>query len=47
MSKQMKKGISHKKDTNGNSLGKKSMSHGAFRAKRKPNSKYALNGSLK
>lgn len=47
MSKHMKKGISHKRDANGNRIGKKSMSHGTLRAKRKPNSKLVRNGSLK
>ncbi len=46
MSKQMKRGITNRVDANKNKLGKKSMSHGTFRAKRKPNSKYVTNGDV-
>jgi len=34
-------------DANGNRTVKKSVSHGALRCKRKPNSKRCLNGSMK
>ncbi len=44
MSKQLKRGINNRRDANKNKLGKKSMSHGTFRAARKPNSKYVTNG---
>ncbi len=44
MSKQLKRGINNRRDANKNKLGKKAMSHGTFRAKRKPNSKYVTNG---
>lgn len=46
MSKQQKFGINRKRDNNGNILGKKAMSHGTFRAKRKPNSKLVRNGHV-
>ncbi len=39
MSKTMIDGVKAKKDPNGNKLSKKSMSHGSYRCKRKPNSK--------
>ena len=40
----MKRGVKRKVDANGNRLNKKNSSHGSFRAKRKPNSKYMKNG---
>lgn len=46
MSKQLKRGVPRKLDANKNKMGKKSMSHGTFRAKRKPNSKYVTNGDV-
>ncbi len=46
MSKQMKRGVPKKRDVNGNRLTKKDTSHGTFRAKRKPNSKYVRNGDV-
>ena len=47
MSKQMKKGIARKRDANGNTMGKKNVSHSTNRAHRKPNSKLVRNGSMK
>ncbi len=47
MSKQMKRGVPHSRDKNGNTKGRKNMSHSTFRAKRKPNSKYVTNGDMK
>ena len=46
MSKQMKRGIQKRRDVNGNRLSKKDSSHGSFRAKRHPNSKYVRNGDV-
>ena len=46
-SKTDKKWITFYKDKNGNLKSKKSTSHGTFRAKRKPNSKYVKNGLVK
>jgi hypothetical protein len=46
MSKQLKRGVSRKLDANKNKMGKKNMSHGTYRAKRKPNSKYVTNGDV-
>jgi len=46
MSKQAKRGMSRKRDANGNTLGNKNVSHGTYRAKRKPNSKYVINGDV-
>ena len=46
MSKQIKRGLMTKRDANGNKMGKKNMSHGTFRGKRKPNSKYVTNGDV-
>ena len=46
MSKQAKRGVIYKLDANKNKMGKKNSSHGSFRAKRKPNSKYVTNGDV-
>ena len=40
-------GIKKRRDANGRTLTKKDMSHGSFRAKRKPNSKKVKNGSVR
>jgi hypothetical protein len=51
MSKQQIPGVLKRgqksRDSNGNRTVKKSMSHGALRCKRRPNSKRCLNGSMK
>jgi hypothetical protein len=45
MSKTTIPGVTYKKDSNGNKISKKRMSHGSYRCKRKPNSPECLNGS--
>jgi hypothetical protein len=39
MSKTVIEGVKRKRDANGNNISKKSLSHGSYRCKRKPNSK--------
>jgi hypothetical protein len=39
MSKTMVDGVKRRRDANGNSISKKSLSHGTYRCKRKPTSK--------
>ena len=47
MGKQYIEGIKKRRDANKNVLSKKDMSHGTYRAKRKPNSKRVRNGMVK
>ena len=42
MSKTNIEGVPRRKDANGNAISKKSMSHGTYRCKRRPNSKRCL-----
>jgi len=47
VSKQSKPGMTRRADANGNIRTKKAMSHGSYRCKRKPNSKWCRNGTAK